>query len=47
MLTLTNRIASLAAVAAPRVRVRVAAPQQSLFARFLTALLRSLGGMHA
>jgi hypothetical protein len=46
MLTLTNRIASLTVAAAPRVRVRVAAPRQSLFARFLTTLMRALGGMH-
>jgi hypothetical protein len=47
MLTLTNRTASITAVATPRVRVRVAAPSQSLFARFLTALIRALGTAHA
>jgi hypothetical protein len=47
MLTLTNPIASVTAVAGPRVRVRLAAPAHSLFARFLTMLMRTLGGMHA
>ena len=46
MLTLNNRIASFAIVAAP-VRVQTAAPTKSVFARFLTVLMRTLGGMHA
>jgi hypothetical protein len=47
MLTLNYRIASLTAGATPWIRVRATAPAQSLFARFLSTLMRALGGMHA
>jgi hypothetical protein len=47
MLTLHNRIASVAIVAATPVRVQSAAPTPRPFARFLTVLLLALGAMHA
>jgi hypothetical protein len=47
MLTLNNRIASIAVVATSPVRVPVAASREPLVARFLTVLLRVLGAMPA
>jgi hypothetical protein len=46
MLTLKNRIAAYT-VAATRMRPQAAAAPTSLFARFLAALVRALGTMHA
>jgi len=46
MLTLHNRIASVAVAATP-VRVHSAVPTRRPFARFLTVLLRALGTMHS
>jgi hypothetical protein len=45
MLTLNNRIAAYT-FASSQVRPQAAAAPTSLFARFLTALVRALGAMH-